>query len=98
VPRGGGPPAAGDPDTPPKPVRLIVPFSPGGTNDILARMVATHLTQTLGETVIVDNRAGAEGIIGTDIAVKAKPDGYTLLVVSSGYAMNPAVRKLPYDS
>lgn len=83
---------------PTKPIRLIVPFSPGGTNDILARMVATHLTQTLGETVIVDNRAGAEGIIGTEIAVKAPPDGYTLLLVSSAYVMNPAVRKLPYDS
>ena len=83
---------------PNKPVRLIVPFSPGGTNDILARMVATHLTQTLGQTMIVDNRPGAEGIIGTDIAVKARPDGYTLLMVSSAYTMNPAVRKLPYDS
>jgi tripartite-type tricarboxylate transporter receptor subunit TctC len=83
---------------PNKPVRLIVPFSPGGTNDILARMVATHLTQTLGQTMIVDNRPGAEGIIGTDIAVKSRPDGYTLLMVSSAYTMNPAVRKLPYDS
>lgn len=57
---------------PNKPVRLIVPFSPGGTNDILARMAATHLSQALGENVIVDNRVGAEGIIGTDIAVKAR--------------------------
>ncbi len=83
---------------PTKPIRLIVPFSPGGTNDILARMVATHLSQTLGESVIVDNRTGADGIIGTDIAVKARPDGYTLLLVSSAYVMNPAVRKLPYDT
>jgi tripartite-type tricarboxylate transporter receptor subunit TctC len=83
---------------PTKPIRLIVPFAPGGTNDILARMVATHLTQTLGEPMIVDNRAGAEGIIGTELAVKARPDGYTLLLVSSAYVMNPAVRKLPYDS
>ena len=83
---------------PNKPIRLIVPFSPGGTNDILARMVGTHLTQTLGESVIVDNRTGADGIIGTEIAVKAKPDGYTLLLVSSAYVMNPAVRKLPYDT
>jgi tripartite-type tricarboxylate transporter receptor subunit TctC len=80
-----------------KPIRLIVPFSPGGTNDILARMVATHLSQSLGETVIVDNRTGAEGIIGTDIAAKARPDGYTLLMASAGYVMNPAVRDLPYD-
>ena len=83
---------------PTKPVRMIVPFAPGGTNDILARMAATHLSQTLGQPVIVDNRSGAEGIIGTDIAVKARPDGYTLLMVSSAYTMNPAVRKLPYDS
>jgi len=80
-----------------KPIRLIVPFSPGGTNDILGRMLATHLTEILGKTVLVDNRAGAEGIIGTEIAVKATPDGYTLIVLSAGYVMNPAVRKLPYD-
>ncbi len=83
---------------PNKPIRLIVAFAPGGTNDILARMVATHLSATLGENVIVDNRTGAEGIIGTDLAVKARPDGYTLLLVSSAYVMNPAVRKLPYDT
>src|SRR5689334_2501749 len=83
---------------PSRPIRMIVPFSPGGTNDIVARMVGTHLTQTLGQPVIVDNRSGAEGIIGTEIAVKAPPDGYTLIVISSGYVMNPAIRKLPYDS
>ncbi len=83
---------------PDKPIRLIVAFAPGGTNDILARMVATHLSGTLGQNVIVDNRTGAEGIIGTDLAVKARPDGYTLLLVSSAYVMNPAVRKLPYDT
>ena len=83
---------------PAKPIRLIVPFSPGGTNDILARMVGTHLSQAWSESVIVDNRTGADGIIGTEIAVKAKPDGYTLLLVSSAYVMNPAVRKLPYDT
>lgn len=83
---------------PAKPIRLIVPFTPGGTNDVLARMVATHLSQTLGESVIVDNRSGGEGLIGTEIAVKVRPDGYTLLLVSSAYVMNPAVRKLPYDT
>ena len=83
---------------PTKPVRMIVPFAPGGTNDIVARMVATHLHQVLGQPVIVDNRPGAEGVIGTDIAVKARPDGYTLAVISAAYVMNPAVRKLPYDS
>ena len=83
---------------PDKPMRLLVPFSPGGTNDILARMVANRLSETLGQSMIVDNRPGAEGIIGTDMAAKAKPDGYTLLMVSSAYTMNPVVRKLPYDT
>jgi tripartite-type tricarboxylate transporter receptor subunit TctC len=82
---------------PTRPIRLIVPFAPGGTNDILARMLGPHLSKTLGQNVIVDNRPGAEGIIGTEIAVKAKPDGYTLVVISAAYVMNPAVRKLPYD-
>ena len=86
-----------DANYPIKPIRLIVPFSPGGTNDILGRMIATHLTEVLGKTMIVDNRTGAEGIIGTEIAVKATPDGYTLIVLSAAYVMNPAVRKLPYD-
>ena len=80
-----------------KPIRLIVPFAPGGTNDILARMIATHLTEVLGKTVIVDNRGGAEGIIGTEMAVKAAPDGYTMVILSAAYVMNPAVRKMPYD-
>ncbi|HYC47210.1 MAG TPA: tripartite tricarboxylate transporter substrate-binding protein [Burkholderiales bacterium] len=82
---------------PNKPIRLIVPFAPGGTNDILGRLVATHLTQALGQTMIVDNRPGAEGLIGTDIAAKARPDGYTLIVLSAGYVMNAAVKKLPFD-
>jgi len=90
--------AAADAGYPTKPVRLIVPFSPGGTNDILARMAAIHLTDTLGKQVIVDNRAGAEGIIGTEMAVKAVPDGYTLIILSSAYVMNPAVRRMPYDA
>jgi tripartite-type tricarboxylate transporter receptor subunit TctC len=90
--------ASTDANYPTKPIRLIVPFSPGGTNDILARMIAIHLTDTLGKTVIVDNRGGAEGIIGTDMAVKAAPDGYTLVILSAAYVMNPAVRKMPYDA
>ena len=69
VARGAAAPAGAS--YPIKPVRLIVPFSPGGTNDILGRMIATHLTEVLGKTVIVDNRTGADGIIGTEIAVKA---------------------------
>ena len=89
--------ASAEANYPARPIRLIVPFSPGGTNDILGRMIATHLTDVLGKTMIVDNRTGAEGIIGTEIAAKATPDGHTLIVLSAAYVMNPAVRKLPYD-
>ena len=83
---------------PTKPVRLIVPFAPGGTNDILGRIAATHLGQTMGHNFIVDNRPGHEGILGTDIVAKAPPDGYTLGVISAAYTMNPAIFKLPYDT
>jgi tripartite-type tricarboxylate transporter receptor subunit TctC len=89
--------ASSESNYPVKPVRIIVPFAPGGTNDILGRMLATHLTEKLGKTFIVDNRTGAEGLIGTELAVKAPPDGYTLVVLSNAYVMNPAVRKVPYD-
>jgi tripartite-type tricarboxylate transporter receptor subunit TctC len=83
---------------PTKPIRLIVPFAPGGTNDILGRMLATHLSQKLGQTMIVDNRPGYQGIIGTDLAAKATPDGYTLAMISSAYTMNPVTLKVPYDT
>ena len=83
---------------PNKPIRMIVPFAAGGTNDILGRMVAAHLTDTWGKSVVVDNRTGADGIIGTELAAKSTPDGYTLIMLSSGYTMNAVVRKLPYDT
>jgi tripartite-type tricarboxylate transporter receptor subunit TctC len=97
-----GPPAARaaelPKDFPGRPVRLIVPFPPGGSNDILGRFMATRLTERLGQQVIVDNRPGADGMIGTDIAARAVPDGHTLLIVSTSYAQNPAVhKKLPFD-
>ena len=83
---------------PTHPIRLIVPFPPGGSNDIVGRMVATQLGERLGQGVVVDNRGGAGGTIGTDIAAKAAPDGYTLLLVSVAHAFNPAMyKKLPYD-
>jgi tripartite-type tricarboxylate transporter receptor subunit TctC len=82
---------------PSKPVRLIVPFPPGGSNDIVARMVATQLTERLGKQVIVDNRGGAGGVLGAEIAAKSPADGYTLLLISSAYAINPSLYKLPYD-
>ena len=82
---------------PSKPIRLIVPFPPGGSNDILGRFMAQKMTERLGQQTIVDNRAGADGIIGTELASRAPPDGYTLLIVSTSYTQNPAVHKLPYD-
>jgi tripartite-type tricarboxylate transporter receptor subunit TctC len=82
---------------PTKPVRLIVPFPPGGSNDIVARMIATQLGERWGKQVVVDNRGGAGGVIGTDLAAKAPPDGYTLVVVSIAHAVNPWLYKLTYD-
>jgi tripartite-type tricarboxylate transporter receptor subunit TctC len=82
---------------PSKPVRLIVPFPPGGSNDIVARMVATQLTERLGKQVIVDNRGGAGGVLGTELAAKSPADGHTVLLISSAYAINPSLYKLPYD-
>lgn len=83
---------------PTRPIRLIVPFAPGGTNDILARIVATHLGQTLGQNMIVDNRPGFQGIIGTNLAANSAPDGYTLAMISAAYTMNPVTVKVPYDT
>ena len=82
---------------PARPIRMIVPFPPGGSNDILGRFIAQKLSERLGQQTVVDNRGGADGIIGTDLAARAAPDGYTLLIVSTSYAMNPAIHKLPYD-
>jgi len=83
---------------PSRPVRLIVPFPPGGSNDIVARMVATQLGERLGQQVVIDNRGGAGGVLGTDLAAKSPADGYTLLLISVAYAFGPALyRNLPYD-
>ncbi len=88
--------AAAD-DYPNKPIRLIIPFPPGGSNDVVGRLVARHLSDKLGQQVYVDNRGGAGGTIGTETASKAAPDGYTLLVISLAHAVNPWLYKLPYD-
>ena len=82
---------------PTKPVRFIVAFAPGGAADIIGRIVAAQLSEQLGEQIVVDNRGGAGGVIGTEIAAKAKPDGYTLLLFSSAHTINPSLYKLPYD-
>jgi tripartite-type tricarboxylate transporter receptor subunit TctC len=82
---------------PTKPIRFIVPQATGGSNDTMARFMGHHLSERLGKQVVVDNRAGADGIIGTEIAARSTPDGHTWLMASSAYAMNPAVRKVPYD-
>ena len=68
---------------PVRPIRFIVPFPPGGSNDIMARLTGVHLTERLGKSVIIDNRAGAASIVGMDIAAKASPDGHTIVIVSA---------------
>ena len=83
---------------PTHPIKLIVPFAAGGLNDVVARLVAPYLEKSLGQPVIVDNRPAASGIVGTDATAKAPPDGYTLLMVASSFAVVPATRpSLPYD-
>ncbi len=83
---------------PSKPIRLVIPFSSGGATDVVARIVAQKLTEALKQSVVVDSRPGANGIIGTDIVAKAAPDGYTLLAsVASAHTLNPSIYKLPYD-
>jgi len=84
---------------PVKPVRMIIPFAPGGNTDIIGRVFAPKFSEALGQQVIIDNRGGAGSTIGTELAARAVPDGYTLLMVSAAHTINPAmIRKLPYDS
>ncbi len=83
---------------PTRPLRFVVPFPPSGSNDIIARAVAGKLGDDLGQTVIVDNRGGANGIIGTDLTAKSPPDGHTFLIIGNGFAINASIyRKLPYN-
>ncbi len=87
--------AAGYPE---HPIKIIVPFAPAGPTDIMARILATHLGEALGGTAVVENRPGAGGNIGIGIAAHAEPDGYTLLITSSAYVVNPGLyAKIPYD-
>jgi tripartite-type tricarboxylate transporter receptor subunit TctC len=85
------------PSYPTKPIRLIVPFPPGGQTDVVARTLSLKLGEAFGQTVVVDNRPGAAGTIGAELAVRAAADGYTMLLVSTSYAANAALYKLPYD-
>jgi len=91
--------AAGAQDYPSRPIRMVVPFAPGGGSDISARVLADGLTEALGQTIVVDNRPGAGSILGCDIVAKANPDGYTTLLGNISMAFNTAIyRKLPYDA
>ncbi|MBR0694841.1 tripartite tricarboxylate transporter substrate binding protein [Bradyrhizobium lablabi] len=87
--------AAGYPE---RPIKIIVPFAPGGPTDIMARILGTHLGEALGGTIVVENRPGGGGNIGIGVAAHAEPDGYTLLITSSAYVVNPGLyAKIPYD-
>ena len=83
---------------PNKPIRMVIAFPPGGSNDLIARFVGTRLTQRLGQQIVYDYRGGAAGVIGTEIAARATPDGYTLLFASTSHTMNEVIRKVPYDT
>jgi tripartite-type tricarboxylate transporter receptor subunit TctC len=86
-------------DFPNRVVRIVVPFPPGGAVDIAARLIQPHLEKALGQAIIIDNRPGASGIVGTDAVAKAPPDGHTLLMAFATHTVNPAVNaKLPYDT
>lgn len=83
---------------PDKQIRMVIPFAPGGTTDLLARAVGQHFAQAWGQPVVADNRAGANGVVAGEIVAKAPGDGYTLSVVAMGHAINPLIyKKLPYD-
>ena len=82
---------------PSRPIHLIIPFPPGGSNDVVGRVFAQAIGDKLGQTLVVENRSGAGGVLGTEVVSRAAPDGYTLLVISLAHAVNPWLYKLPYD-
>jgi tripartite-type tricarboxylate transporter receptor subunit TctC len=83
---------------PAKPIRIVVPQPPGGSTDLVARPLAKHFTEAMGQSVVVENRPGAGSLIGTDLVAKAQPDGYTLLMVAASFTINPSLHKqLPFD-
>ncbi|MBI3045401.1 MAG: tripartite tricarboxylate transporter substrate binding protein [Betaproteobacteria bacterium] len=88
-------PAAGFPN---RPIRIVIPFTPGGQPDIFSRLIGQKVGETLGQQVVVDNRPGAGGMIGSKIVAESNPDGHTLLSISAAHVIGPSVRKLPYDT
>lgn len=84
-------------DYPSKPVRIIVPFAPGGLNDVIGRLIGTHLSERLGKKFVVENRTGAGGVVGSEMVAQAPKDGYTLLIVSIAHTVHPSLNKLSYD-
>jgi tripartite-type tricarboxylate transporter receptor subunit TctC len=82
---------------PSRPIHFIIPFPPGGSNDVVGRVFAAALGERLGQTLVVENRGGAGGVLGTELASNATPDGYTLLVISLAHAVNPWLYRLKYD-
>src|SRR5262249_10571125 len=86
-------------DYPDKPIRLLLPFPPGGAVDLVARLVTAKMAEELGRPFVIENRAGAGGVIATDAVAKAVPDGYTLLLTTPNHTINAAINpKLPYDT
>ena len=83
---------------PVKPIRVIVPYAPGGSTDVVLRLLAPRMSETLGQQVIVENRPGAASVVGLDIVAKSPPDGYTVGISNIAYGANPALRKMPFDS
>jgi len=90
-------PAAHGAAYPEKPIRWIIPYPPGGSNDVLARYIGIKLSERMRQQIVIDNRGGANGIIGAQLAAQAPADGYTMVIVSTSFVLNAAVRKLPYD-
>jgi tripartite-type tricarboxylate transporter receptor subunit TctC len=84
---------------PTRPIRLIVPYPPGGGTDIVGRVLGDKLRESLGQPIVIENRGGAGGVLGTGLAAKAAPDGYTLLLVPTSHVINPSIyAKLPYET
>src|SRR5437763_6621503 len=84
-------------DWPAKPVRFIVPYPPGGGTDVVARIVQNRLSEALGQPIVIENRSGAGGAVGTEVAARSAPDGYTFLFTLSSHTINPLLYKLNFD-